>query len=298
MVNLNKSLTKRLSKEQLDVLVRSIEEKNEIPIRVVYTQEYWDKIAMDNDYKLANRELSALKSIIKKLAIQFNGKKINIIHLGVGNGVEIPIIIDAFSEKNIVNYSIVDVNPATLAITEKRIAEKFPNQKVRKFLQDIETYGINNICEETKEDGAEINIIFLIANGVLFSNDKLVTEIYRSLNEGDYFFLTLELYQNGKDKEIIKSYLIPSVLDLLANGIKLIGYDPNYKEFTAEINKDENLLKVYYSPTADRSKKFLVLHSYKPTLEKLNKRMESLNFKNIFIEEYQEIHTCAALYNK
>lgn len=139
MVKLNQKLAERLTKEQLDILKQYVEEKNEIPIRVVYTQEYWDKIAKDSDYQLATREISALKNSISKLAEQIGKKKINIIHLGVGNGFEAPILIDGLKANNIVNYSIVDVNPTMLAITEDRLHQKYSAMNIKKFLIDIET---------------------------------------------------------------------------------------------------------------------------------------------------------------
>ncbi|MDP2586343.1 MAG: L-histidine N(alpha)-methyltransferase [Candidatus Komeilibacteria bacterium] len=298
MIQINQNLAKRLTQEQIDILIKSVEEKNEIPIRVVYTQEYWDNIAKDSDYQLANREISALKNSMTKLAEQLGEKKINIIHLGVGNGLEIPMIINGIGAKNIANYSIVDVNPTMLEMSEKKLQQNFPEITTKKFLTDIETYGFKDVCKQTKKDGAEINIIFLIANGVLFSNDELVREIYNNLDENDYFFLTLELYQEGKDKEIIKPYLIPTVLDLLGNGIKLIGYEPKYEEFSAEIDKINHLLKIYYSPSNDKTKKLLVLHSYKPNVEQLNERMGNFGFVRVFCEEYSNIHTCAGLYTK
>ena len=297
-MKLNQQLAERLTKEQLDILKHYVEEKREIPIRVVYTQEYWDKIAKDSDYQLANREISALKKSISKLAEQIGEKKINIIHLGVGNGFEAPIIIEGLKASNIVNYSIVDVNPTMLEITEDRLHQKYSSVKVKKFLVDIETYGIRNICEETKQSGADINIICLVANGVLLSNEGLVREIFNNIDMADYFFLTLELYQKGKDEEIIQSYLIPSVLDLLSNGIKIIGYEPKYEEFCAEIDKNDNMLKVYYSPSVDTSKRFLVLHSYKPNIKQLIERMDGLGFVRVFCEEYPDVHASAGLFKK
>ncbi|MCX6761346.1 MAG: L-histidine N(alpha)-methyltransferase [Candidatus Moranbacteria bacterium] len=298
MVKFNQELAKRLTKEQLDILRQYVEEKNEIPIRVVYTQEYWDKIAKDSDYQLANREISALKKSISRLSKQIGENKINIIHLGVGNGFEAPIIIDGLNKNNIVNYSIVDVNPTMLEIAENELHQKCSSIKVKKFPVDIETYGIKNICEETRKDGTAINVICLVANGVLFSNEELVQEIFDNMNNDDYFFLTLELYQKGKDEEIIQSYLIPSVLDLLSNGIRIIGFEPKYEEFSAEMDKNDNMLKVYYSPNTDKTKRFLVLHSYKPSIEQLNERMNNFGFIGVFCEEYLEIHTSAGLFRK
>ena len=296
MQKLNARSLKRLTKEQVGILKQYLKEKSEIPIRVVYTQKYWDKIAKDSTYSLASRELTALKKSINYVSKVLGKRKVNVIQLGVGNGVEIPFLVKAI--KNIDTYSIVDVNKTMLDISGAKVKKQFPKLKLKKFQTDIETYGIEDICKKTKRGGADINVVVLIANGVLFSNDDLVRDTSKNLNKEDFFVLTLELYKDGKDSEIIQPYLIPSVLDLLSNGIKILGYKIKYEYFDAEIDKKQNRLKVYFSPDGDRSKKLLVLHSYKPNVKQLTQRMYKFGFKTLLIKEYKNIHTCFAVYKK
>lgn len=291
---LDSKLVKRLDKKQTAVLIKSVRENREVPIRFVYLGEYWDKIAKDQDYNLKNREIGVLKKYIEKVAQNIT-KKVNIIHLGVGNGIEIPIIAGALKDK-IDTYAIADINETMLKLAGNRVAEFFSKEKIRRFNQDFETYSVKRIFKETKKAGAKTNLIVLAANGVLFSNDDFVKDIFSGMDKNDYFFLTLELYQPGKDKEIIQPYLIPSVLDLLSNGVKILGYRPKYEDFSAEIDKKKHLLKVYFSP--GNKNKLLVLHSYKPNMKQLTQRMERFGFKKIFTQEHRPIHTCAALYRK
>ncbi len=298
MIKVISKFAKRLTKEQLNVLKKSVKEKREIPIRIVYTQKYWDKIAKDFSYSLASRELTALKRSIASISKVLNGKKINVIHLGVGNGIEIPFLVSALKTKNIDTYSIIDVNKTMLDISEAKIRKKYPVLKIKRFCKDIETYGIKDICREIKKGGADINLIVLIANGVLFSNDNMVKDIVKNMDKRDFFLLSLELYKEGKDEEIIRPYLIPSVLDLLANGVKILGYKVRYEYFDAEIDKKQNLLEVYFSPNDDKTKRFLVLRSYKPDIKQLTCRINKFGLKTLQINEYKDIHTCVALYNK
>ncbi len=293
---INEKLAKRLTLKQKDVLKKYLKEKREVPIRFVYLGEYWDKIAKDQKYELSYREVTALKNSIGKLAKTLGTKKINIIHLGPGNGMEIPYIIKAINPSNIKSYNLVDINPTMLQLSKEKISKDFPEVKVKSFLKDIETYGIKDVCEKTKKEGAKINVIILIANGVLFSNEDLVKEIKTSMDKEDYFYLTLELYEENKDKEIIKPYLIPTVLDLLSNGLKILNYNPKYEDFYGEIDKKEGILKIYFAQNKDKTKKLLVLHSYKTTLAKLKDKMKKLFFKEIFCEEYKLIHSCGGLF--
>jgi len=298
MIKLIPKLSKRLTKEQIEVLKKLIKEKREVPIRVVYTQKYWDKIAKDSSYSLASRELTALKKSIVDVSKALSGKKINVIHLGIGNGVEIPFLVNVLKTKNIDTYSIVDVNKTMLNISEAKIKQQYPKLNVKRFCKDIETYSIKEICQETKKSGADINLIVLIGNGVLFSNDKLVKDMAKSMGQKDFFLLSLELYKKGKDKEIIEPYLIPSVLDLLANGVKILGHKVEYKYFDGEIDKKKNWLKIYFSPNGNRKEKLLVLRSYKPNIKQLTQRMNKFGFKTLQINEHKNIHTCVVLYEK
>jgi len=298
MIKIILKLARRLTKEQRDILKKFVAEKKEIPIRIVYTQKYWDKIAMDSSYSLASRELGALSRSVASISKFFKNKKINIIHLGVGNGVEVPFLIDAIGLKNIDTYSIVDVNRTMLDISESKIKKRYKQLRVKKFQKDIETYGIKEICKETRQGGSRINLIVLIANGVLFSNDDLAKDIIQNMKGDDFFLLSLELYQKGKDEEIKKPYLIKSVLDLLVNGVKILGYKWKYEYFDAEINRKTRMLEVYFSPEGNRKNKLLVLRSYKPDIKHLMERTSRFGFVKLILNEYRDIHTCVVLYNK
>lgn len=298
MIKLIPKLVKRLTEEQLNVLKKSVKEKREVPIRIVYTQKYWDEIVKDPSFCLGAREFQALKRSIPEIAKILNNKKANIIHLGIGNGREIPVLVNALKIKNIDVYSMIDINKTMLDISEAKTKKQCAGLKIKKFCKDIETYGIKDIYQQTKKAGAKINLIVLTGNAVLFSNDELVKDIVKNMDEKDCFLLSLELYQKGKDEEIIKSYLIPSIFDLLANGLKILGHKIKYKYFDAEIDQKKHWLKVYFSPNGDRKKKLLVLHSYKPNIKELTRRMNKFGFKTLLINEHKDIHICIALYKK
>jgi len=297
-LKLDKKLCKRLTREQLAVLKESVRKRREIPVRVVYTQEYWDDIAKDSSYALASRELAALKKSIPHVAKALAGRKVNVVHMGVGNGIEVPILVKAIKERNIGTYSIVDVNRTMLDISEKKVRKQFPSLRVLRFNRDMETYGVREVFARTRKAGAKSSLAVLIANGVLFSNDGFVKGIGKSMGKDDFFLLSLELYKPGKDQEIIDPYLIPTVLDLLANGVRLLGYESRHEYYDGEVDKKDQLLKIYFNPGGDKSRRLLALKSYKPTVAQLNKRMAKLGFRTLLLREFKAIHTCVALYRK
>jgi len=144
----------KLTKSQQKELDEFVKKKKEIPIRFCYAGIVWNKIATDQNYKLATREIGILKKSIKIVSSKIK-KPINILHLGVGNGVEIPYIINAVGLSNIKNYAIVDINKSMLKLAKSFALKKYPKLNIKPYFRDIETTGIKDIAEELKNNGAK-----------------------------------------------------------------------------------------------------------------------------------------------
>lgn len=283
----------KLTSKQQKELDEIVKKKREIPIRFCYIGLAWHKIATDPKYSLATRELKILEESIKVVSLKIE-KPVNILHLGVGNGVEIPYIVDAIGLSNIQLYSIVDINKSMLKLAKSFALEKYPGLKIKSYLRDIETEGMKDIAEKLKRKGAKRNLILLIGNGVLFSNPRTIKFIRESMETEDYFFLTLELFKKEKQKEIFDSYMIPTVLDLLSIGIRRAGFKPTYEKFSIKYDPKTSRLKQFFQINR---KKLLVLASYKPTnIKKIEKRLKKYGLKKEFLIENKKIHSAAGLF--
>jgi len=283
----------KLTPKQQKELDEEVKKKKEIPIRFCYIGLAWHKIATDPNYSLATRELKILEDSVKIVSSKIE-KPTNILQLGVGNGVEIPYIINAIGLSNIQSYAIVDINESMLKLAKSFALKKYPELKIKPYLKDIETEGIKEITKELKHKGAERNLILLIGNGVLFSNPRTVKFIRESMEPKDNFFLTLELFKKERRKEIFDSYMIPTVLDLLSIGVKRAGFKPDYRKFSIKYDLKTSRMKQFFQINGE---KLLVLSSYKPTnIQKIEKRLKKYGFKKEFLFENKKIHSSAGLF--
>ena len=270
-----------------------VKKKKEIPIKFCYVGVAWHKIATDPNYTLATREKSILEKSVKLIYPKIKNP-INILHLGAGNGVEIPYVVDAIGLEKIGIYAIVDINKSMLNLAKSFALKKYSKLNIKSYFKDIEGEGIKDIAEELKRKGANRNLILLIANGVLFSNSKIVRFIRQSIKNEDRFFFTLELFKREKQKEIFDSYMIPAVLNLLSIGVKRAGFQPNYDKFSIKYDSKTQRMKQFFQINGE---KFLVLSSYKPTnIEKIEKRLKKYGLKKEFLIENKKIHSCSGLF--
>jgi len=283
----------KLKKSQQKELNEFVKKRKEIPIRFCYIGMAWNKIAIDPKYTLAKRELGILKKSVEFISSKTK-KPVNILHLAVGNGVEIPYIVDAIGLKNINIYAIVDINKRMLNLAKSFVLKKYPRLNIKSYFRDIETEGIKDIANELKRNGAKRNLILLIGNGVLFSNNHVVKFIRESMKSEDKLFLTLELFKKSKQKETFDSYMIPPVINLLSIGVKRAGFKPEHEKFNIEYDSKTLRLKQFFQTNG---KNLLVLSSYKPqNIQKIEKRLKKYGIKKEFLIENKKIHSSAGLF--
>lgn len=274
-------------------LKNNLKNAKEIPIRFCYEGNSWAKVVSDENYCLGNRELEILDEGLNKITENLD-YPLNIIHLGIGTGREIPYVVKKIGLTNISCYAIVDINPAMLKKSKTLALKQFPNLKMKTFCQDIETNGIEHITRELKQKYAPRNLILLCGNSVLLSNDKIPQIIQKSMQPQDRFFLTLELFKKTKKKEIFQSYMTPSVLKLLSIGLRKANIKLNYDNFYGYYSPKKSRLKIFYS---NNKHYFLVLSSYKPKNSKsLEKRMQKHGFKKCFLFENEKNNATAGLF--
>ena len=82
--------------------------------------------------------MKILEKSIKVVASKIS-TPINVLHLGVGNGDEIPYIIDAIGLSNIKIYAIVDINKSMLKLAKSFALKKYPKLYIKSYFRDIET---------------------------------------------------------------------------------------------------------------------------------------------------------------
>lgn len=271
--------------------------KKVIPIKFCYPNEggdRWHELRKNSEYSLGKRELIAFRGGLKKIKEYIGGSQLRIIHLGPGDGIELPLLYGKEGFSSDTEYVGIDISKQMISNTirlNKLILKKVPSLW---YLADIETEGnlkdiLSNLNEKTKKE----NLILLTNQGVLISNPKTLTIISNSMKKGDYLFITLEGDDPTRRDEVLATYNLEEVRNILRVGLKRAGIKKG-KFLPAIFNEKLNQAEVYFKE--ENGEKILCLTSYKPnSKEQIKEKLEKNNLNALFIDYFPEAHSYAIL---
>lgn len=238
---------------QKNELLESIINDHEIPHKFCYLDEdgsVWNSIANDSDFDLAKRELFILSEFLKMVSAKLEDNPFNIVHIGPGNGKEIPTIIDTLGIGRIDQFALVDINIELLAVSKSYGNEQFKDMLFPTFCHDMCNTEISNVLDSLNEKGTNANIILITANGGLLSNSSVFANIRESISPKDKLFITLETYSADKEHSILNQFKSLSITKLFANGVSHIGInDATPEHFEFEYNKEKSMVEGYFLTT-------------------------------------------------
>jgi len=244
--------------------------------RTLYRDGAWDAIVTHPQFDLGYREFHALSRFVPVVARHIQGA-INILHLGVGNGREVPLFTNRFQ---IGTYVINDICEPVLRKVAKEARAKYPSIHFEEELADIEQ---NSAITKLREKLNGKILIVLAGNAVIFSHRGLDTDINRAMEKDDLFLITVET----PHKHMFDSYTIEPVYRLLERG----GLQVNAENTKAWYDKTDQCLKIF-------SQDKLFLSSYKPTEGQLRKRLKNAGMVDVVFREYKDLHMLAGLFKK
>ena len=223
--------------------------KHEVPHKFAYLDdgaEIWDILSKDLGYDLGNREQETLDYFLQQLSPEFDKQIFNILHIGTGNGKEIPIIINRLGIQHITNYILLDISPELLTIAESYAKEQYNTFEFSKMVHDITDENISNIVKKIPGNGV-MNLILIIGNGFILSEPHVLTNVRKLMSPDDRLLITLEIYSEERDCEILKQFMLPSIINLFAQSLSLIGIEnPSVDEFEFVYNKEKSMIEVYF----------------------------------------------------
>ncbi len=271
-----------------------------IPVRFCYPQiggDKWHELRRDESYTLGNRELKAFTESLTNVKGTIGNQPINIVHIGPGDGIELPILFRDFRLGKTTRYAGLDISKQMIHNTERLNSELFKDSPPVWYLTDVETpRNLELVCEDIKNKGIKRNLILLTNQGVILSNKRILKIVYDSMTPGDYLFITIEGDSRNKREEILETYKLPAVRSLLQVGLKRAGYNLSNGNFETSFNEAESQAEVFFrTKTGDE---VLCLSSYKPTEEEFRKRLEKPGFHIDFLKFYEDVHTFGVLCTK
>ncbi|RCV63325.1 hypothetical protein C5S53_14335 [Methanophagales archaeon] len=311
--NLNDSKRSISIPAQKQEILNSIKTKNEIPHKFAYLDmgaDVWDAISKDPNYDLGKRELSTLKKLMRLVCAKMENERYNVLHIGPGNGVEIPIIVDGLGVHLIINYALTDISPELLKMARSYGNEHSKNLKFLSFIHDGIKLNISEIAENIRRKGSNKNLILLIANGAILSNSPVLTNVRRSMMPEDKLLITLESYSTDREKEILEQYKLPAIINLFAKCLSHIGiHDPVPEQFEFLYNRKDSMIEVYFlvekwlkshsttniqlnTPCPNKIK---VFSSLRPTASELQKILTAQGFEILIFHHYMEEKCCGVL---
>lgn len=265
-----------------------------IPIKFCYPEEggdRWDELRQETGYTLGNREYTALIPALSKICLTH---PTNIIHLGVGNGMEIPVLVRAF-DFSTHRYVGVDISQKMIDNTLQYHSAELEQMCSAYFvLSDIEMEGnLKKICDNVKKSRYLRNLLLIIGQGVLLSNSEFLGQVSGCLQKDDYVLITLEGDDKSRRKEILRTYNLKATHNLLKVGLARAGILEG-TFLPAQFNEDLYRVELYFRGQNGRD--ILCLTSYKPaSSHEFRETLEQRGLNPISVEYLPKTHTYAAI---
>lgn len=206
----------------------------------------WSEVAKDPSYDLGKREIFALRKSLRKYLGQ-DRTSWNILHVGPGEGREIPVVVEEIGIERIKSYALIDISPELVEIAAAFGRKTFENIKFFTYVRDITENDISAITEDLRKKYAPQNLVLLVGNGAIISNSGAFNTITSSSKPQDRVIITVEAFEHQRREQILDQYKLPSIIKLLSQPLALIGiHDLQDTFFKPEYNDRDSLVEIYF----------------------------------------------------
>lgn len=228
------------------------------------------------DFDLGRREIEVLDRFLPLVARHVPGQ-VNILHLGIGDGREIPYFINHLS--NIGTYLINDISKPDLEEVLAKMKGEFPHMRFQGICADIESSGAVGFMRNTL---AGQTIVVLVGNSVIFANREVDVQVQGAMREDDLFVVTVE----SPHASMFRSYNIDPVYNLLSAS----GNDITRENTKILYDSTDHCLKIIHRDGQ------VLLTAYKPKIMEFAHRMQGSGFSPIELVEFPDIHMVSGVF--
>lgn len=252
----------------------------EVPLRVCYGGRgaaAWHAVITDPKYDLGIRERNCLELMIRHFRAFLPSDLDTVVHLGSGDGAEIPIILRHLPSSQRRHYALVDISPNLIDLASNTYRLLDSKNELTPIIADLESPQYSNPLPQTIRSSTP-RLILLIANGALLANHRTWHNLVCSLRPIDYVLILLETSDHLSEERIMQSYRNIFVHHLLARGLRQIGLKESAGVFSTIVDAESSQLLITFRPnitsrrkweasygTRLNSESLILLRSFKPS---------------------------------
>jgi len=204
------------SRRQILDIITNLDVHGEIPRQYNYMQDgarNWDnwlqRLAKDKSPNILKGTIELLNANIGAIErLLVDGKRVNIIDLGVGNAYPVKELLGYLTNRNMLHrYIGVDISPSMLAVAQKNIDEWYGEKvKFEGYVRDISHEHFDDLLVDdmlSKEADDTINLVLLLgATPVNFKSfEDVLKAVHSSMGSRD-----LLMYTGKPDTEASRGY--------------------------------------------------------------------------------------------
>lgn len=199
---------KLYSPKQIFDIIANIDIHKEIPLQYCYFNggaKRWDHYVRSMSEQDTSNPFNDTVQLLDKAVeyiddVSTNVRAINVVDLGVGNGMPVKKLLKHYLDKGLLNrYIGIDTSAEMLKITGDNIQEWFGDSvRYEKHIRDIHYERFDDLLVSdtlNNQDGQTINIVLFLGGTIANFREpnRLLSTIYDSLGKNDFFILTRKL---------------------------------------------------------------------------------------------------------
>jgi hypothetical protein len=187
-----------------------------------------------------------LLRFLRQVGRSLGPQPLSIVHIGSGNGREIPLVVESLGAARIASYALIDISASLLHSARSVALAHLPKRIVRSFVHDASVPGIKSLAEGLRKRSASRTLFLMIGNGGILANETVLELLLAAMRPSDFLVITLETYSRRREREILGQYRIPSILRLFAQPLRFLGFKtPSARDFEFSYDRVRGLIEVY-----------------------------------------------------
>lgn len=217
------------------------------------SQAFLDLEKKDPKQKMfVKQETGLIKKHCKELTLGLDGKGINLIDLGCGDGTKAIEFINCFKNKEQIRYCPLDVSAFMVESAIKNVSKLKKVTVINNKKNVMNFLDFGDVSDSIRKNNFKNNYILLLG-GSLENSDvhELFHELRASMKDGDYLLIGNKLTHPNPEK-MVNYYMNTKKIDeLLIKTLELLGFDKDEIQYGARFRGSR--IEMFYTLKQDKT---------------------------------------------